>query len=184
MRTIFDKNEIIIYGDHAEIILYKNNVEIERSVIDIEDVERVSTIKWRLSKERYAIATSKDNTCIFLHNFILNRNPNKVETVDHINRCRLDNRKENLGVVSFTENAINKGKQSNNTSGYVGIYYSQDRHKYEAHIKLNGKKINLGRFIDIDDAVVARKNAEIKYFGYNINREFDKNTVFKKGMRD
>lgn len=75
------------------------------------------------------------------------------------------------------KNAINKGRQSNNTSGHVGVSWDKSRNKWESHIKLNNNKKHLGRFDNIDDAIEARLKAELKYFGFNVNREYDKYTV-------
>jgi hypothetical protein len=36
--------------------------------------------------------------------------------------------------------------------------------KYEAYINVNNKKINLGRFSTLEQATIARKNGEQKYW--------------------
>ena len=84
---------------------------------------------------------------------------------DHKNRNPLDNRKENLREVAPRENAINRTKQCNNTSGFVGVYWHKKNNKWMAAIKLHGKLINLGLFSDKVDAICARLSAELKYFG-------------------
>jgi len=184
-RTKFDKNEIIIYNNYAEIILYNDkNIEIARSIINIDDIEKINKIKWHLSNTGYAITSLPERKSKFLHNFILNRIPNKQNCVDHINRNRLDNRKNNLRIVTPQNNSINKGKQSNNTSGHVGVSFDKSRNKYAPHIKLHRKKIFLGRYDTIEEAIEIRKNAELQYFGEIINRDFDKNTVYKKGKKN
>ncbi|MCH7686587.1 MAG: HNH endonuclease [Planctomycetes bacterium] len=42
---------------------------------------------------------------------------------DHINRNRLDNRDENLRFVTFSQNQINKGLSTRNTSGFKGVCF-------------------------------------------------------------
>ena len=37
--------------------------------------------------------------------------------------------------------------------------------KWKAYIKINQRTIHLGTFSNKEDAIIARKNAEIKYFG-------------------
>jgi hypothetical protein len=82
--------------------------------------------------------------------------------VDHINGTRSDNRWANLRVVDQSGNNRNSAMQRNNTSGFVGV--SRDRGKWSAHIYGDKRKrIFLGRFSDIADAVAARKNAEDQY---------------------
>lgn len=85
--------------------------------------------------------------------------------VDHINGNKLDNRKSNLRVCSNADNLKNRVKlPSSNTSGILGVRYRSDRSKWYAEIQVNNKKIRLGSYVDKEDAVRARLEAEIKYF--------------------
>lgn len=185
IRTKYDINEIEIFDDYAKMYLYdaRSNV-IGFTIFDIEDIEKVSSSgKWGTNrKSQYVYNQSLDeNKTVMIHHFLLGIRPHELENfvVDHINRDRRDNRKSNLRIVSLQKNAINKGMQSNNTSGYPGIHFNKTRKKWESAIKINGRKINLGRFDTFESAVEVRKLAEIKYFGEVINREYDCNTVFK-----
>ena len=52
------------------------------------------------------------------------------EYVDHINGNTLDNRKQNLRIISNANNLKNRIKlPSNNTSGIIGVRYRKDRNK-------------------------------------------------------
>ena len=82
---------------------------------------------------------------------------------DSENNNRLDNRKNNLRFVTFNENARNAGMKSNNTSGYIGV--SKYKNKWLSRICFNKEIIHLGYFKEKEDAIQARKEAEIKYFG-------------------
>lgn len=97
------------------------------------------------------------------------------EYVDHINGNTLDNRKQNLRIVSNADNLKNRTKlPSNNTSGVIGVRYRKDRNKWYAEIQYNNNKINLGSYIEKNDAIKVRLAAELKYFGEyksNINNE-------------
>lgn len=55
-----------------------------------------------------------------------------------------------------------------NKSGTIGVYYIKRLDKWGSQIKVDGKIIWLGSFIDKDEAVLARKQAEIKY-GFHKN---------------
>lgn len=179
-RTVKDPNEIIIRDTYAEILLYnKYHEEIARSKVDIEDVDLVSQYKWGLNNSNYC---RNGTHRILLHNLIMGTYDKNKFTVDHINRDRLDNRKQNLRLVDFSMNGFNKGKQSNNTSGHVGVSWDKQRQKWEAHIKINRKKKFLGYFNDINDAVKVRHDAEIEYYGELRNSKYDKNTVFKNAQ--
>lgn len=54
--------------------------------------------------------------------------------------------------------------QVNNTSGHKGVSWNRQTKKYEAYIYLRRKKIYLGTFDDINEAVSARADAEEMYF--------------------
>lgn len=88
--------------------------------------------------------------------------------LDHINHKRDDNRIENLRLSSFEENAKNRPMQKNNKTGHVGVYLSKRTKKYQSYITSNGKRLNLGSFSDIQNAIEARANAE-KEHGFHIN---------------
>lgn len=92
--------------------------------------------------------------------------------IDHINHDPSNNLLENLRLVTIQENAMNRSIQSNSSS-VMGVYWNSQRNKWQAQIKTNGKNKNLGRFINLQDAVSTRKQAEIKYgFHPNHGKEF------------
>ena len=86
-------------------------------------------------------------------------------TMDHINRIRDDDRWENLRPATRTEQVINRGMQKNNKSRHKGVSWHKPTKKWQAYITVDKKQIHLGRFHDLDEAVAARKEAELKYFG-------------------
>ena len=87
--------------------------------------------------------------------------------IDHINGNTLDNRIENLRDVTSIENSMNRGIQSNNTSGYSGINKLPSGN-WRVRINVNKNRINVGTFATFEDAYKARKEAE-KEYGYHIN---------------
>lgn len=52
-----------------------------------------------------------------------------------------------------------------NKSGVVGVNWDKSRGKWQASIRFQGHKYNLGRFENIQDAIDARKAAEREIFG-------------------
>lgn len=54
---------------------------------------------------------------------------------------------------------------ASNTSGFRGVYYDTRSGRYRARLKFKGKNLNFGYYSSFDDAVRARKAAEIQYFG-------------------
>ena len=84
--------------------------------------------------------------------------------IDHIDRNKLNNNPENLRVVSRSENAINSGLSSKNTSGVKGVTWDKRANKWTSRIKLNNKVICLGSFIEKNDAINARILAEKTFY--------------------
>lgn len=110
-RTRCDKNEIIDCSDYYEICLYKGQseqVEIARTKIDKDDLERARQHKWCLTGDGYSSTAIKKtiNKRIRLHQFIIGRK--KKLMIDHINHDKLDNRKQNLRHCTNAENCKNK----------------------------------------------------------------------------
>lgn len=73
---------------------------------------------------------------------------------DHINRDPMDNRRENLRILTRAENLQNKKKYNTNNK-YRGVYRSG--RKFRAGVRLNGKLHYLGMFEEQMDAVEAVK---------------------------
>ena len=165
-RTKYNSNEIVKYDEYAEIILYnKDCEEIARTMIDLDDVEKVKKYKWCLS-HGYTL-NRKNNT--MLHRFLMNCPKDMV--VDHINHNPLDNRKSNLRICTQQQNAMNQSINSKNTSGVTGVSYDKQKNKWQSYIGLNDKKINLGYYNTLEEAIEVRKQAEIKYFGEYRNKD-------------
>lgn len=85
--------------------------------------------------------------------------------IDHKDRDKANNRRSNLRLATKSENGRNRGPQSNNTSGVKGVSWNKGREKWEAHITHNGRQKHLGLYTDINDAIAARRAAELKYHG-------------------
>lgn len=85
--------------------------------------------------------------------------------IDHINLDKSDNRISNLREATPSENAMNRGIKSNNTSGFKGINWSRRHKSWCARISINNKRIQIGYFKDINVAHQAYLNAALIYHG-------------------
>jgi hypothetical protein len=79
-------------------------------------------------------------------------------------RIKCDDRWENLRPATFAQNNRNCDIRKDNKSGVRGVLVSKDG-KFNPRITVDGKQIHLGYFDDIEPAALARRNAELKYFG-------------------
>lgn len=83
--------------------------------------------------------------------------------IDHINRVKTDNRICNLREVEPYKNCQNKDIRSDNTTGVSGVTRSARDKKFYSRITIKGKRIFLGTFEDINEAISERLKAELKY---------------------
>ena len=156
-HSIYDPNDYVLHDKYAEIILRdKNCDECGRAIIDIEDVDLCKTRKWHLKKgtnTNYAISSDAEDR-ILMHRLILDYHEYDKD-IDHINRNGLDNRKENLRLVSHGKNITNQGEGT----GVIQVPSGN----YQARIMKNRKSIYLGTFSNYRWALGARLAAERAY---------------------
>lgn len=134
------------------------------ALVDDQDFEFLNQWKWYLSWNGYALRREyvDGKTAYIRMHRLINNTPEGMIT-DHINRNKLDNRRNNLRTVDKSINGLNTGLRSTNKSGYKGVYWESWSAKWRAEIKINYKKKTLGRYTSIKDAVNARKRAEVQY---------------------
>jgi hypothetical protein len=139
------------------------------AIVDDNMFEYLNQWKWTAThkdKRWYAVRQEGGrifHTRYYMHSVIMNSSQGME--VDHINKDGLDNRRENLRIATRTENNQNRDKNKNNTSGYKGVSWNNEKGKYRAYIVANYKQIFLGNFKNIEDAAVAYDKAAIEYFG-------------------
>lgn len=146
----------------------------EKFYFDLEDYEKIKDYCWRIDKHGYVVTTKHNhNPSVFgMHNIVMNCF-SRENVVDHIYHKTNDNRKNNLRIVTNQQNGMNKKLPINNTSGYIGV--TKNKNKWIAQIKINGKNTRLGSYLTKNEAIQARKEAEIKYFGEYRNKDNEVN---------
>lgn len=87
---------------------------------------------------------------------------------DHKDHVKHNNIWSNLRHATQAVNNKNKSMHKNNTSGFTGVHRRKKDEKWVASIRISGKVKHLGSFEDINDAVAARKVANVKY-GFHRN---------------
>lgn len=116
--------------------------------VDAADAKRVSKLYWFKNSHGYISYHKRGSDTMYLHHFVLGYEGKTDVLIDHINRNRLDCRKENLRIVTPGQNSMNKSKQHNNTTGYVGCWYSKRERVYYGQVGINNRKIKLGTSLD------------------------------------
>lgn len=146
-----------------EIVLSQGKV----AIVDDADYEWLSRWKWcasRVPHTCYAIRSvgrGKTQKRTYMHRAILDAPPELW--VDHINADGLDNRRANLRLCTRAENNRNRRKHRDTASRFKGIVPSYG--KWIAQIKVNGKRFQLGRFVDEKSAARAYNEAAIRLHG-------------------
>jgi len=139
----------------------------KKAIVDEEDFEKILSVSkfWSLSPEGYVrtrshlgITWNKKSTHIVLHRFLM-KFPEKGIFVDHINRNKLDNRKQNLRLVNTSQNTINCVKFKGLTSKYKGVCLDKNTGLYVSRICVNGHRKYGGQFTKEVDA--AKKSNEL-----------------------
>lgn len=103
-----------------------------------------------------------------LHNFIWELHNSVIPEgyrVDHINQKPWDCRYENLRLADKSFNSINTDLRISNTSGVTGVSLENRNKSWRAFINYKGKRIELGKRKDKDEAIRLRLIAELKYYG-------------------
>lgn len=102
----------------------------------------------------------------WLHRLIMQPPTNMV--VDHVNCNPLDNRKENLRIITDKVNKQNKkGAASHSLTGIRGVKLNKPNNRFEAQIKLNGKNVYLGSYRTLEEAELVAIESRMRHFpGY------------------
>lgn len=134
-------------------------------IIDTDKIGIVNQYQWHIEKSHsgilYSQAIKPDKKTLRMHRLLM---PEAIQ-VDHINGNGLDNRLCNLRPCTNAENNRNKRFLRNPKSGHLGIRYNPKAESYYVRIMVNKKEISLGHYNNLEDAIAAREQGEIKYFG-------------------
>lgn len=137
------------------------------STVDDDNYELLNKYKWYAIQGKYAARDKRINGKRFhirMSRHIMDC-PANME-VDHINGNTLDNRRENLRVVTHSINGKNTHsyKKESRSSKYRGVYYNNEIgrvKRWTAQITINMQHKFIGRFLTETDAAIAyNKEAE------------------------
>ena len=160
-KTWGDKNEVEHHNGVTYLITYKRDGSVSaKSKIDADMVDKILERKWHSRKDGYVASTVNKEKTLFLHHFVIGNS----KIVDHINRDRTDNRKDNLRNVTYQQNILNSSLRKDSTTGVKGVRYDKRRlSPWYCTIHINGKTIFGGYFIEKEDAIKRRIELETKY---------------------
>lgn len=186
-HIIRNNNGIAIINIHD-----KYDVKIAETMVDDDVYFDLVQYKWTFmnyknckDKQQY----DEDNilrkgSCIYIYSKLTGRNPiglsryimNCTElkkVVDHNNSNTLDNRKQNLEVVSKRQNSHNKLSAKNSSSQYVGVFKTHDGY-YVATLTIDGVRV-LNKYYHTEGEAVFHRDIVAKYYNENHDARFKLN---------
>lgn len=166
-----------------KIPLTKNKVVVDWALCSEEDYEALSRHKWGIDNNNYAkISNNPVENQTLMHRYIkhvLEMLPVKRNyVVDHIDGNRLNNRRENLRIVTLKQNYQNKSKPKTvkSTSKYIGVSFKPKWKKYLSFLSANGKYMSLGYYKTEEEAAKVRdvfllhqSNTDTESFYHKLN---------------
>ena len=154
----------------GHIIMSNTNNEM---LCDAECMNDLLKYYWN-EKNGYA-RSSENRKKVYAHRLVVNAGDYNVNNqVDHINGNTLDNRRENLRIVTSRQNGLNSEIRKDNTSGVTGVCWDKNRQQWLVRVYENEVAIYLGYFDKFEDAINARRKGENEYYGeygYNNSRK-------------
>lgn len=172
--------QISLIGSHANANDMSNNYML----ISKEHLNNVLEYNWYLSKDNYPMTHGEVGGRSWsagwkIHNFLHKDKQMKNLVVDHINRNRLDNRKENLRICTAKENSYNTSKRKNkngSSSKYKGVSAQKSKNgiiKWTATVTKDGVTTKIK---NIESEIEAAKMYDLmaeELFGEFAGKNFD-----------
>lgn len=149
----YNKIKYLEHDEYVEGIMPDGKIFL----ISKKDYPVIKENCWHYDKDGYL----KSSRLGLMHRFIMKDKLSGKLQVDHINMNKTDNRQSNLQVVTQQENLHKKSKYSSNTSGHTGVKWNKRLSKWQVQITRNKQRVHLGVFDNLQDAVIARRKAEV-----------------------
>lgn len=155
-----------------ELVIKSPTYGIFVFLVSSRDFARINKYQWSLSviksknHQYYYAASTVDGKCVRLHQFIMSTIGYKGLVVDHINGNTLDNTRQNLRVVSASQNISNQILSINSSTGLYNVYPNKDGSKpYRVSISVKGKRKSIGRYYSRDEAIRVANMVRRMYYG-------------------
>lgn len=162
-----------------------------------EDYDYLNQFKWHAKREgkmTYAVRNgprdkiTRKQTKIRMHRLILllsgkwniDEYNNSKNQTDHKDGSGINNQRENVRPCTNQQNAFNRGISTANTSGLKGASWAKTMSKWNASIKIDGKRSNLGYFNTKEEAALTYNKVAKELHGdfANLSKVLKKNLLW------
>lgn len=109
----YDPHEVKTEGEVSSIEIMQNG-KAYQCKFDTADIPTIIAHRWAISDGYARNYTIK----MYMHVLLLGKEKRPGQVIDHINRDKLDNRRSNLRIVSYSENTLNSGRFLKTDEGY------------------------------------------------------------------
>lgn len=148
------------------VIRVKNKEACVFAKVDEDMWHTLAKHAWSLRPDGYA-----GSTVGMMHRMVIGASTIAAgKVVDHINRDPLDNRRENLRVVTPSMNARNTTKKADASSQMIGVCWVKKSNCWKAQIRIQGDHIHLGHFKTEKEAKEAYDKAVFELEGDVVER--------------
>lgn len=128
-----------------------------RAYAVVDDCDRATAeLGWCLDAWGYVVRRGEDGRIVRLHRLLLGLAPGDAREGDHENRDRLDNRRENLRIVTRAQQMHNVSPRPR-SSTYRGVSFCRQTGRWRATAQVGGRWKHLGRFDSEEDAAAAAR---------------------------
>lgn len=147
--------------------------------VDDADFDWLNQFRWRAERNKrtgktYAtrhISPKIERHTIYMHREIMGLPKGDPRKIDHRKvEETLNNQRSNLRICSNSQNMMNGGKRSNNTTGFKGVSFHKRTKKYMAKIVVFYKAHHLGYYTSPAEAHLAYQKAAVELHGEFANK--------------
>lgn len=157
---IIPKYNYKIEGNTVIIEFKQRNGNLHYGLIDLEELDLFLNYKykwhvaWHVKTKSYYIRATEylglidgkpKYQLVYFHTYLMN--PKEDEIIDHRNHNTLDNRRDNLRPINYSNNLKNRnGLNDNNITGVRNVSWAKSTNRYLVQFQVNGKNTCFGRF--------------------------------------